>query len=627
MSSYNARQYERYSDEDSRSEPSTESWADKLSKSGIDVMSLYRLPIFKMGVMPLSSVGTLAAMASLMSLTSDSPSVLRDMPWSVAHGQLAGADVSMFSGLEGVLREISSGMSKATEWAAADCPDSDYCASCADVAPGINLAAVSGVIMMGLSLLADAGRTSDGDSAESKRNSITTGLVAVACFLYSLLTFSRDCYANGLDSVNGMPVAFEESLGRGWYLMLFACLTKAVVVLTHVLTPVLREWGQGQLADDMMAHVHASSASANKYLAPAAVGQSTFAGARAVTSEFVGSGYSDYAAPAASARVGRGNGIFMGGKERALRTRIDSVSNTRKITEAMRLVAAAKVRRAQSAVIAARPFSETLQSVFNGLIEKIGNEDVDLPILESREVKKVTLVLITGDRGLCGSYNSYAIKKAEQRIAELKGLGVEVELVTIGKKGSGYFGRRDTPVVKVLDCGQAPTSEEATEVADYLMSSFLGGETDSVEVIYTNFQSLIASTPAIRTLLPLSPSGIESEGDELCLLTTKDGKIDCEVEERGPMDAADFPRDLIFEQDPVQILNAILPLYLNGQVLRMLQESVASELAARMQAMQSASDNAKNLKTDLSREYNRARQAGVTQEILEIVAGATAAQE
>merc|ERR1711988_1123558 len=112
---------------------------------------------------------------------------------------------------------------------------------------------------------------------------------------------------------------------------------------------------------------------------------------------------------------------------------------------------------------------------------------------------------------------------------------------------------------------------------------------------------------------------------ELFQLTTKDGEFSVESESKGAADAADFPKDMIFEQDPLQILNAILPLYINGQMLRMLQESVASELAARMQAMQSASDNAKNLKTDLSREYNRARQAAVTAEILEIVAGADAA--
>ena len=117
-----------------------------------------------------------------------------------------------------------------------------------------------------------------------------------------------------------------------------------------------------------------------------------------------------------------------------MRTRIASVTNTRKITEAMRLVAAAKVRRAQPAVLATRPFSETLQSVFGGLIERLGSEDVDLPLLEQRDVGKVTLVLMSGDRGLCGGYNSYGIKKTEARIKELKDQDVEVDLVTVGKK-------------------------------------------------------------------------------------------------------------------------------------------------------------------------------------------------
>merc|ERR1712146_881617 len=137
--------------------------------------------------------------------------------------------------------------------------------------------------------------------------------------------------------------------------------------------------------------------------------------------------------------------------------------------------------------------------------------------------------------------------------------------------------------------------------------------------------ALIASTPSIRTMLPLSPSGIESEGDELFQLTTKDGQFAVERDAVGNAPPTVFPQDMIFEQDPIQILNAILPLYINGQILRMLQESVASELASRMQAMQSASDNAKQLKKDLTQEYNRIRQASVTQEILEIVAGATAA--
>ena len=148
-----------------------------------------------------------------------------------------------------------------------------------------------------------------------------------------------------------------------------------------------------------------------------------------------------------------------------------------------------------------------------------------------------------------------------------------------------------------------------------------------MEIIYTQFVSLIASTPSIRTMLPLNPRGIEAEGDEMFQLTTKDGKFAVEKDVSGKAEPAAFPKDMIFEQDPLQILNAILPLYINGQVLRMLQESVASELAARMTAMGAATENAKELKKDLSRVYNRARQSSVTAEILEIVAGADAAAQ
>jgi F-type H+-transporting ATPase subunit gamma len=318
----------------------------------------------------------------------------------------------------------------------------------------------------------------------------------------------------------------------------------------------------------------------------------------------------------------------MGGAEAALRSRISSVTNTRKITEAMRLVAAAKVRRAQQAVLATRPFSETLQSVFSGLISRLGNEAVDLPLLESREVKKVTLVVLSGDRGLCGGYNSFIIKKAEARIEELTAQGIDVDIVTVGKKVTGYYARRPEKSVSAsYDIGQAPTAQEANTISEQLLSSYLAGETDCVEVMYTQFVSLIASNPSVRTMLPLSPSGIEAEGDEVFQLTTDKGEFAVTKDSKPAADAADFPKDMIFEQDPLQILNAILPLYINGQILRMLQESVASELAARMQAMQAASDNAKQLKTDLSREYNRARQAAVTQQIMEIVAGAASATE
>jgi F-type H+-transporting ATPase subunit gamma len=308
----------------------------------------------------------------------------------------------------------------------------------------------------------------------------------------------------------------------------------------------------------------------------------------------------------------------------AIRDRIKTVQNTKKITMAMKLVAAAKVRRAQDAVLATRPFSETLQSVFGGLINRLGPEATDLPLLTEREVNKVTLVVITGDRGLCGGYNSFMIKKAEARFKELEGQGIKVDMIAIGKKAISYFQRRKYPLRKTFECGQNPDAKQALAISEEILNTFLGGETDAVELLYTKFVSLIASTPSVRTLVPFTASEITNKGDEVFQLTSDEGQFGVERTALEVAEPQDFPNDMIFEQDPLQIVNSILPLYLNGQILRMLQESVASELAARMQSMQSASDNAGALAKDLSLQYNRARQAAVTQEILEIVAGAQA---
>jgi F-type H+-transporting ATPase subunit gamma len=316
--------------------------------------------------------------------------------------------------------------------------------------------------------------------------------------------------------------------------------------------------------------------------------------------------------------------IVMDGKANAIRDRITTVKNTKKITLAMKLVAAAKVRRAQDAVVATRPFSETLQSVFGGLIARLGGEAADLPLLTQREVNKVTIVVITGDRGLCGGYNSFMIKKAEARIKQLAAQDISTDLILIGKKGIKYFEKRDTPIRKSYDCGQSPNSKEALAISEEIINSFLSGETDAVELLYTKFVSLIASQPSVRTLVPFSASEISQKGDEVFQLTSSGGDFGVERTELEVAEPQDFPNDMIFEQDPLQIVNSILPLYLNGQILRTLQESVASELAARMQSMQSASDNAGALEKDLSQKYNRARQAAVTQELLEIVAGASA---
>ncbi|KAL9180694.1 hypothetical protein ACHAXT_011147 [Thalassiosira profunda] len=356
-----------------------------------------------------------------------------------------------------------------------------------------------------------------------------------------------------------------------------------------------------------------------------------FAAAAVATASAFTTGPGAFTAPSAPAVSGpahrtRRATIVMDGKANAIRDRITTVNNTKKITSAMKLVAAAKVRRAQDSVMATRPFSETLQSVFGGLIERLGGEAADLPLLTQREVNKVTIVVITGDRGLCGGYNSFMIKKAEARINELQGQGIECDMILIGKKGASYFQNptRDFSVRKVFDCGQNPDSKQALAISEEIINSFLSGETDAVELLYTKFVSLIASTPSVRTLVPFSASEISQKGDEVFQLTSSGGDFGVERKELEAAEPQDFPNDMIFEQDPLQIVNSILPLYLNGQILRTLQESVASELAARMQSMQSASDNASALAKTLSQEYNRARQAAVTQEILEIVSGASA---
>ena len=327
---------------------------------------------------------------------------------------------------------------------------------------------------------------------------------------------------------------------------------------------------------------------------------------------------------AAAAVTPATHGIVMGANIRELRDRVASVKNTKKITSAMRLVAAAKVRRAQEAVLRSRPFSETLERILGGLLQRLKTEALDIPLLETRPAKTVGLVVITGDRGLCGAYNSAAIKKADARIQELKDQGVEVELICVGKKGGVYYKRRDTKLRKSIPCGQAPTAAQATEIADELLTSYYSGELDRIELLYTNFVSMITSVPSVRTIIPLAPSGLEMEGDEIFRMSTEDGKIKMQKEKIDAAAPQEFAADMIFEQEPSQLLNAILPLYLNGQLLRILQESVASELASRMSAMQSASDNASDLQGRLETEMNRARQAKITQELMEIIAGADA---
>lgn len=309
---------------------------------------------------------------------------------------------------------------------------------------------------------------------------------------------------------------------------------------------------------------------------------------------------------------------------KAIRDRIQSVKNTRKITEAMRLVAAAKVRRAQEQVTATRPFADSLANVLYNLRQRLKLEDVDLPLLNKQEVQNIGMLVVSGDRGLCGGYNNYVIKRAENRFKELQAGGFNVKLITIGRKATQYFQRRNLPIIQsYIGLDQIPSTKDSSGISEYLLSLFLSEEVDRVEIVYTRFVNLISSRPVSQTLLPLDPQNIANEDDEIFRLITREGKLQVE-RQTVQTTASEFPDDMIFEQNPVQILEALLPLYLNNQLLRALQESAASELAARMTAMSNASENANDLMNSLTLSYNKARQAAITQELLEVVAGANA---
>ena len=309
-----------------------------------------------------------------------------------------------------------------------------------------------------------------------------------------------------------------------------------------------------------------------------------------------------------------------------IRDRIVSVKNTRKITEAMRLVAAAKVRRAQDQVLKSRPFADKLARVLQNIQTRMQFETSDSPLLSKRKVETISLVCITADRGLCGGYNNNIIKKVEIRYGELLDQGYKPQLILVGKKAIGYFqNRKDKYTIKrtFKELEQVPTASDAEGITNDVLAEFISESSDRVEIIYTKFITLVSCSPVVQTLLPLDPQGIAEKNDEIFRLTTKNSQLRVEKSNIQASDKSELPSDMVFEQSPDQLLDSLLPLYLQNQVLRALQESAASELACRMTAMNNASDNAKELASTLNLTYNKARQAAITQEILEVVGGAS----
>lgn len=282
-----------------------------------------------------------------------------------------------------------------------------------------------------------------------------------------------------------------------------------------------------------------------------------------------------------------------------VRTRIASVSSTQQITSAMKMVSAAKFRRAQNAIIGMRPYAAKLNQIVAGM----GVEDgVQTPYHATRELSKVLLVVVTSNKGLCGAFNSNVIKEATNRLSYYKETGVQVNMITIGKRASETFAKQKGLVVSSHDALlDNPTFDAVATLADELMQQFVDKEWDRIELVYNQFKNSLTQILSTERFLPVSSQ--------------------MQVAERGEKE---LNADYIYEPSKEEILKEMTPLMLRSQFYRTILDSLAAEHGARMTAMQNATDNATTLLNDLRLSYNKARQASITNEIIEIVGGSEA---
>ena len=285
---------------------------------------------------------------------------------------------------------------------------------------------------------------------------------------------------------------------------------------------------------------------------------------------------------------------------RDIRRRIRSVESTQKITRAMKLVAAAKLRRAQERILAARPYASKMAELLGNLVSAAG-EGAPHPLLEQREGPRRQIVIITADRGLAGAFNSNVVRRAVDFIRQSN--AAEVTLVVVGRKGRDFFRRRGHPIKhEMLGFWDRLAYGHASELADYLMRQYLEGEVDEVHLLYNEFRSVAVQRPVRAQLLPIPRAGAEA------------------AEEGAGV-------DYIYEPGPEAILRDLLPRHVRTQVFRALMESLAGEYGARMTAMEAATKNAKETIGVLTIQYNKARQEKITKELLDIVGGAEALKQ
>ena len=282
------------------------------------------------------------------------------------------------------------------------------------------------------------------------------------------------------------------------------------------------------------------------------------------------------------------------GKE--IRAQIKSISNTRKITSAMEMVAASKMRKAQDRMASSRPYAEKILAVIHHLAQ--ANPEYHHPYLQTRNVKRVGFIVVSSDRGLCGGLNNNLFRDVLRRMRELQDQGVEIDICTIGQKASNFFSRLGTLKAQVTHLGDAPEIADIIGTVKCMLSAYDNGELDQTYVVFNRFVNTMTQQPTFEQLLPIAT---EEEEEEL-----------------------KHHWDYIYEPDSKSVLDGLLMRFVESQVYQAVVENIACEMAARMVAMKAATDNAGNLIDDLQLAYNKARQAAITQELSEIVAGAAA---
>ncbi len=291
---------------------------------------------------------------------------------------------------------------------------------------------------------------------------------------------------------------------------------------------------------------------------------------------------------------------------RDIRRRIKSVKNTRQITKAMELVAASKMKKAQAAALAGRPYAELMAQMLGALANRV--EELQHPFLAKREIRTRGIILITSDKGLCGPLNTNVLKL----VTDIK---TPAKYAVIGRKGAQFIARTKRELIADFPANDRTAFPDIKVVAEFMVKQFIEGHVDTVEVIWSRFRNTLVQVPTLMPLLPLT-----SLQDVL-----KDLHADAGL--KAPVAAARTAAEtqMLFEPDAATVLESLLPLYINREVYQHALDAKASEHSARMVAMKTAKDNATKLLGDLTLEYNKARQAGITQEILEIAAAQFAA--